>query len=126
MKYVWWSPAEWQYAPRLKDIGKSFAEIGVILNRKEKSVRQRFTYKGYFIEETKARADRNRIKKIRSTQDGAFILAMLGAIKSGAEKAVIGVVRDRRPMPMSRFHAEPSFSGCTSPALACAEYGPTF
>lgn len=49
-----------------------------------------------------------------------IILAMLNAIKSGAEKAVIGVFKDRRPLNARRYQPEINGSGCSSPALACA------
>jgi len=55
--------------------------------------------------------------------DIAFQHAMRCAIARGLERPPrIGVVRDHRPLKASRlFEPVPHASGCTSPALECAE-----
>jgi hypothetical protein len=47
--------------------------------------------------------------------DAAFVRAMLAAVKSGEEKAILGVVKDRRPWALKRMQPEPVASGCSSP-----------
>jgi hypothetical protein len=55
--------------------------------------------------------------------DLAFQRAMQSAITRGLERPpLIGVVRDLRPLTAPRlFEPVPHSSGCTSPALECAE-----
>ena len=55
--------------------------------------------------------------------DLAFQRAMQSAIALGLERPpMIGVVRDLRPLTAPRlFEPVPHSSGCTSPALECAE-----
>lgn len=53
--------------------------------------------------------------------DRAFKVALMGAIRSGDEHSIIGVVKDRRPWALKTIHAEPVGSGCGSSAAACAE-----
>lgn len=52
----------------------------------------------------------------RMNSDYRFKLAMLGAIESGAESAVIGVVKDRRPFAINTIQPEPTISMCSSSA----------
>lgn len=56
-------------------------------------------------------------------QDLAFQKAMMRAIASGRETPpMIGVFTDPRPLNAPQlFEPVPHSSGCTSPALACAE-----
>jgi hypothetical protein len=55
--------------------------------------------------------------------DLAFQRAMRCAVVRGLERPPgIGVVKDRRPLKVPRlFEPVPHASGCTSPALECAE-----
>lgn len=55
--------------------------------------------------------------------DLAFQQAMRRAIAQGLEHPpMVGVVKDTRPLNAPRlFDPVPHFSGCTSPALECAE-----
>lgn len=55
--------------------------------------------------------------------DLAFKRAMLAAIKSGEEKAFIGVIKDYRPLRATTFQPEPKSSGCSSSAAECAAIG---
>jgi len=53
--------------------------------------------------------------------DRRFKTAMLAAIKSGAEDAIIGVIKDRRPFAPGTYQApEPDRSLCGSAASMCA------
>jgi hypothetical protein len=56
-------------------------------------------------------------------QDLAFQKAMLRAIAAGKENPpLVGVFKDLRPLDAPRlFEPVPHSSGCTSPALECAE-----
>lgn len=56
--------------------------------------------------------------------DELFVKAMLAAIRAGSESAVIGVVKDRRPL-LSVFtpKAAMTHSGCSSSAQQCADMG---
>lgn len=56
----------------------------------------------------------------KDTPDQKFKRAMLAALKTGKESAVLGVVKDRRPWTLKRIQPERS-SGCSSPAALCAE-----
>ncbi len=52
----------------------------------------------------------------RIAGDHAFKRAMLAAIKSGEETAIMGVVKDRRPLSLKTFQPEPMQSMCSSSA----------
>jgi hypothetical protein len=56
-------------------------------------------------------------------QDLAFQKAMMRAIASGRERPpMIGIFKDPRPLNAPQlFEPVPHTSGCTSPALVCAE-----
>lgn len=53
--------------------------------------------------------------------DRAFKAAMLAAIRSGEERAVLGVVKDRRPFALSTIAPEPRTSMCGSAAEMCVQ-----
>jgi hypothetical protein len=54
--------------------------------------------------------------------DLAFQHAMRCAIARGLENPPIGIVKDHRPLTVPRlFEPVPHSSGCTSPALECAD-----
>lgn len=53
--------------------------------------------------------------------DHAFKRAMLAALKQGTESAIVGVVKDRRPVKLTSFQPEPTRSGIGSSAAQCAD-----
>lgn len=55
--------------------------------------------------------------------DRQFKLAMLAAIYAGSESPLIGVVKDRRPLPMVTYQPEPVGAGYSSPGAMCAAEG---
>lgn len=52
--------------------------------------------------------------------DLAFKKAMLSALKAGTETAVVGVVKDRRPIVLKTYQSESDRSLCGSSSDMCA------
>lgn len=67
------------------------------------------------------RRNRQRLSA-EAASDLKFKKAMLFALALEKEKAVIGVVKDRRAFSVNTMRPEPSGSGCGSPALACVTF----
>lgn len=114
------------YAKNMSD-----AEISAIFtkrgfSRSNNSIGSRRAHLGLIDTTRPQSASRNTqeksVQKIRMAHaDLAFKAAMLNAIKSGEERAVIGVVKDRRPFVLNTIRPEPVLSMCGSSAAMCTE-----
>jgi hypothetical protein len=56
-------------------------------------------------------------------QDEAFAAAMLGAIRRGKVKVVIGTIVDDLPLMVARIQGYAAVSSCGSPAAMCVDQG---
>ena len=122
-----WTDDEWRTAQEMRAQGHNSIEIGLRIGRRPGAVRSKFSY----IENDELRLrklakekEKRAIKReasVRMPKLPKFEAAMVRAIKSGEEKAVIGIVKDSRPLHPTSFQRGIVGSVYGSPALSCCE-----
>ncbi len=100
--------------------GFSVSRIAATMNRRPRTIQRMLQKLADSCEEIVDAA----LPPSHIVEDREFKKAMLAAIRAGKEHALIGVVVDTSPIPITtRFYSRVSWSMCGSPAASCAEIG---
>lgn len=125
-----WSEEDIRIAYEMRGRGCNSIEIGGQLGRYPGAVRSKFgaldnpeKYRA-MVRNTRQVRSQARIEKLKiaRVRVSPFAAAMVRAIKSGQEKATVGVFKDDRPLIGAHFSRGLVGSGCGSSSLACAEF----
>ena len=100
--------------------GFSVARIAATMNRRPRTIQRMLQALADSVEEV---VDAS-LPPSHIVEDRKFKKAMIKAIRAGKEHALIGVIVDDTPIPITtKFYSSIRWSLCGSPAATCAEIG---